>query len=585
MQVVDRQRGVSTLTLWIIGPLAWVIFIAISVLAYDSPWMQSGVLLSADPVRLGALIVVGILALVLMVEIIPGLYGSFAISLFFGALLIFGPFVAALYIPFIIISGSIAHYLYLYLRKMQRPSLSDWAATTVYKSGLNGLLFLFTGYILFTLYGLRAPVQSVSYQLIIGLAVSFLIIQIAYTPVTIIGVKASGKKITASIKDITVLWLYDFFGLNLGIIIAMVYREPGAKPFYTVLVAIALAVIILYRLWGVQRRLNRSIFNMELFHDAGKKINSTLDFDEILDITLNECCSLFKLKQAAVVVADRRSSEILASAWRDNDGTIPTTVEFADSYFRPMLSLDDIVAIDDISQRPLPFDMPPAFQAGGAVLLAPLESEASVTGTIALHRDGKSDFSRDEITLVSNITTITASALENAHLYYMAMVDPMTGLYRRRFFGITLEDEWARSKRTGRPFAVLMADIDHFKRVNDTYGHDAGDRVLAYIAQVIMGNIRQIDTAARVGGEEFSILLTETGLETAASIADRIRLALAEKPVIYNGYEIPLTISIGVAAIDTITPENVERLLLYADEALYTSKHNGRNRVEVYHPA
>jgi len=409
MQTVEQQREVSNLPLWIIGPLTWVIFIAILVFAYDSPWMQSGVLFQADPFRLGALIVAGILALILMVEILPGLYGTLGISLFFGVLLIFGPFTAALYIPFIIIVGSAAHFFYLSFRKVPTYSLSDWAAIAVCKSGLNGLLFLVAGYILYTLCGQRAPVQDVSYQLIIGLIASFIIIQIAYTPITIIGVKTSGKKIVAGIRDIAVLWLYDFFGLSLGIIIAMVYRELSAKPFYTVLVAIALAIIILYRLWGVQRRLNRSLHNMEMFHDAGKKINSSLEFDEILNITLNECRNLFKLKQVAVVVADRRSSDILASAWVDNNGTIPITTEIADSYFRPMLNLEQIVAIDDISRRPPPFNMPPAFHTGGVVLLAPLESEASVTGTIALHRDGKSGFSREEITLVSNIATITAS--------------------------------------------------------------------------------------------------------------------------------------------------------------------------------
>ena len=585
MQLTDRQSKVSNLTHWIIGPLAWVIFIVILALARDSGWMQTGALFSADPIRLGALIIVGILAIVLMVEIIPGLYGSLATSLFFGVLLSYGAFSAALYIPLIVIIGSAGHYLYLHLRKTQTHSLSEWAATIIYKSGLNGLLFLAVGYLLYTFYGQRAPVQNVGYQLIFGLAAGFIIIQIAYIPVTIIGIKASGKKIAACIKDMAVLWLYDIFGMNLGIIIAMVYREPGGKPFYTVLVAIALAVIILYRLWGVQRRLNLSLSNMEIFHDAGKKLNSSLEFDELLEIALGECWKLFKLKQAAIVVADQRSGEILASAWRDNNGIILITPEFAESYFRPMLNLEDIVVINNIAQKPPPFDIPSAFYSGGAVLFAPLESEASVTGIIVLHRDGKSGFSHDGITLASNIATITASALENAHLYYMAMVEPLTGLYRRRFFGIRLEDEWARSKRTGHPFAVLMADIDHFKKVNDTYGHDAGDRVLGYVAEVITASIREIDTAARVGGEEFSVLLTETGLETAADVADRIRLALAEKPFFYNDYEIPLTISIGVVAIDTVTPENIERLLLYADEALYTAKHNGRNRVEIYHPA
>ena len=125
-----------------------------------------------------------------------------------------------------------------------------------------------------------------------------------------------------------------------------------------------------------------------------------------------------------------------------------------------------------------------------------------------------------------------------------------------------------------------MLDIDHFKRINDTYGHATGDAVLKYVAGLLRGSLRKIDTVGRIGGEEFAAILPGTDLAAAESLADRVRVAVAMTPAMQAGQIIPATLSIGVASM-SLGDVTAEAALARADEALYRAKQRGRNRVEV----
>jgi diguanylate cyclase (GGDEF)-like protein len=159
-------------------------------------------------------------------------------------------------------------------------------------------------------------------------------------------------------------------------------------------------------------------------------------------------------------------------------------------------------------------------------------------------------------------------------LEHLSVTDGLTGLYNRRHLMETLNEEVNRAHRHGRGFAVLMADIDHFKQYNDTYGHLAGDKVLVRVAEILREAIRNVDYAARYGGEEFFVMMPETALEGAAEVADRIRGRLAGQ-IIAGGR---VTISVGVAEFP-IHGDTPEALIATADAALYEAKREGRNRV------
>jgi diguanylate cyclase (GGDEF)-like protein len=170
-------------------------------------------------------------------------------------------------------------------------------------------------------------------------------------------------------------------------------------------------------------------------------------------------------------------------------------------------------------------------------------------------------------------------SITSQHAREAALTDVLTGLYNRRHAMDRLAQEWAEADRGLRPLAVLMLDIDYFKVVNDSYGHDAGDSVLRRVADVLRAIARLSDVVCRYGGEEFLIIAPDTPLDGAFQLAERIRVGIERQSMPVGGQTIRLSMSLGVAVKDGRIGSH-ERLLKAADEALYRAKQKGRNRVE-----
>ena len=167
----------------------------------------------------------------------------------------------------------------------------------------------------------------------------------------------------------------------------------------------------------------------------------------------------------------------------------------------------------------------------------------------------------------------------------MAVTDSLTGLHNRRYLESHLDTAVSRSTEGGKPAAVLMLDLDHFKAVNDTHGHAVGDEVLVECAKRIQISVRGVDLAVRYGGEEFVVIVPDTTLKVAQSVAERLRRSIGDQlfQVSADVGELPVTISIGVA-ITGAAKETGEDLLRRADEALYEAKRTGRNRIVTAEP-
>lgn len=178
--------------------------------------------------------------------------------------------------------------------------------------------------------------------------------------------------------------------------------------------------------------------------------------------------------------------------------------------------------------------------------------------------------------LMTMLTEIAAADNEN-RLIRLAETDPLTGLPNRRQFRQALEAEGSRMAREGGSFVLGVFDLDHFKRVNDEWGHDAGDQALVHIGQVVQGQLRAYDLVARTGGEEFVLLLPHTDLAEASQVVERIRQALEKDPFTYAGQPRVITVSIGLALVSDAA--SMDQRLRQADEAMYQAKHEGRNRV------
>lgn len=186
--------------------------------------------------------------------------------------------------------------------------------------------------------------------------------------------------------------------------------------------------------------------------------------------------------------------------------------------------------------------------------------------------------------MVYDVTDIASSkrALERANeqLAKLSMTDRLTGLLNRGTWENLVDAEYERYRRYGQATSLVMFDIDHFKRVNDTHGHLAGDEVIKHTATVTKNNLRQSDTAGRYGGEEFGIILPETDAEGARIICERIRESIAQSVVETTVAPIEYTISMGIAQLSD-GPENYMQWMQHADKALYAAKEGGRNRVMI----
>ena len=218
------------------------------------------------------------------------------------------------------------------------------------------------------------------------------------------------------------------------------------------------------------------------------------------------------------------------------------------------------------------------------ILGVPLIVGNQVVGVIAIQSNQPHAFTPQQIRMFEMFTVQAAIAVQNSQLYEqvqnMAITDELTGLPNRRVLFEKGESEIARALRFGHPLAVMMVDIDHFKEVNDRFGHSIGDQVLRQMANAFREKLRVTDTAARYGGEEFVVLLPETDDQTARLTAERLRTYIPH--MIAEKEQLPtVTISLGIAMLDQDT-HDFSKLVAHADQALYESKNSGRNRTTVW---
>ncbi|MFJ3481851.1 GGDEF domain-containing protein [Pseudomonas sp. NPDC090202] len=207
--------------------------------------------------------------------------------------------------------------------------------------------------------------------------------------------------------------------------------------------------------------------------------------------------------------------------------------------------------------------------------------EGEQMGELAFQRERR--FSEQELTQLESLLTSLVYPLRNALLYrsanLSALRDPLTGAGNRIAMEQSLTREVEIARRQQQPLSVLMLDIDHFKGINDTHGHATGDAVLKAVTDVLKDRLRNIDQVFRFGGEEFLIVLTNTGREAAALVGERLRHAALQLSYPVQGHPVELTVSLGCSTL--LPGESPDSLLRRADSALYVAKRQGRNRLEM----
>ncbi len=314
-----------------------------------------------------------------------------------------------------------------------------------------------------------------------------------------------------------------------------------------------------------------------------ERIHSTLQLDRALEIVLDAAIELANMQRGFIMLynADR---ELEFRTGRDSNGTTLSPDQFQVSHTVIQKAVDQQDLFYFVSPGQISSQSVINLQIGSGFCV-PLFSYRSIGDKRVmigiLYEDSKrlTRFGKEEEGIVKALATQAGLALENATLYELATLDSLTRIYQRRYFEAMAEIEWKRVVRHKHPLCILMIDLDYFKNVNDTFGHDSGDQVLRKIAQILKVACRDEDIVARYGGEEFIILLPETDAEGAHPVAQRIHDQLRQAKII-DGH--PVTVSIGAACYPYCAAGGVHEVIKCADQALYLAKNSGRNKTAFY---
>lgn len=327
---------------------------------------------------------------------------------------------------------------------------------------------------------------------------------------------------------------------------------------------------------------------LELLDRTARALGSSIELPQVVATVARETVRAIPAAEAMALVhrgAARETDRLVVDSYeRDADRHARVVVERDHGEIGRVLRLEAPVRRGELDASVS------AGAAGGAAarswLGVPVRLHGACEGVLAVHSRQPNAFTEADERLLGSLALQVGAALANAHLYEMAMVDGLTGLFVRRYFDARLDEEIERARRYQTPFAVAMVDLDDFKQLNDVHGHLAGDRVLREIASVVRTEIRGVDTAARYGGEELALILPGTELVAALVHGERLRNAIGARRVAAGdgGPVLSITASIGIAAYPDSGSASAEELLRRADRALYRAKRAGKDRVELYWP-
>lgn len=333
----------------------------------------------------------------------------------------------------------------------------------------------------------------------------------------------------------------------------------------------------------------KKIYDLKTLLEISRSLCSTIEFSQLIESILYTCMGQFRVLGAGIFVPEPLDSDYFVLNRNYNGLELDPNVTYRISLSNPLINVitknDRVFTIDELkAEVPAYADLEPISSLKPS-LIVPLVQRNHLDGILVLgekislpEEQGYSSYEKE---LILTIASLAAVAIYNSTLLERSSTDMMTHLKLKYFFYNVLTDKLDAAMAQNLPLAVIMFDIDFFKRFNDTYGHACGDYVLQTVAKIIRSCIRSCDLASRYGGEEFTVMLDKTGKDDAMTVAERIRQHVEEYDFCYENQHVKVTISIGVTVFDSEKNlvSSPKQLVDQADQALYVSKRSGRNRV------
>lgn len=333
----------------------------------------------------------------------------------------------------------------------------------------------------------------------------------------------------------------------------------------------------------------KKIYDLKTLLEISRSLCSTIEFSQLIESILYTCMGQFRVLGAGIFVPEPLDSDYFVLNRNYNGLELDPNVTYRISVSNPLINViiknDRVFTIDELkAEVPAYADLEPISSLKPS-LIVPLVQRNHLDGILVLgekislpEEQGYSSYEKE---LILTIASLAAVAIYNSTLLERSSTDMMTHLKLKYFFYNVLTDKIDAAMAQNLPLAVIMFDIDFFKRFNDTYGHACGDYVLQTVAKIIRSCIRSCDLASRYGGEEFTVMLDKTGKDDAMTVAERIRQHVEEYDFCYENQHVKVTISIGVTVFDSEKNlvSSPKQLVDQADQALYVSKRSGRNRV------
>jgi diguanylate cyclase (GGDEF)-like protein len=333
----------------------------------------------------------------------------------------------------------------------------------------------------------------------------------------------------------------------------------------------------------LENHYKKQILDLNMLLEIGKTLNAaSLSLKNVLDIVILTTYGHFHSSDATILLSHEEDEKTYFVGQVEEK---QISIESSGPLEEYIKENEKVVHIDEIKAKTELKEAHSLFKANGFELIVPLRFKERTNGILCLkckEEEFGSEYTEDEKRYINIIAGFTSVAIENARLYEMATLDRKTKLYNHGFFQNRLIQEIERAERYNTDLTLMILDIDHFKKVNDTYGHIVGDEVLIDVAKTIKKQVRTFDIPARFGGEEFTVILPETDSKSASKVAERLKKAIKQLSFSTQKRVFSISVSIGIADFILETSMTEDILIEHADRALYYAKEHGRDRIIIY---